>query len=222
MADGAELCPEDEMQRDREESQLDMSLSHMDVIAEEHSREPRAAHWYAAYTLANHERRVGEQLGRKGVENFLPMYESIRQWKDRRVRLQLPLFPGYVFVRIALFERLTVLRLAGVARLVGFGDRPAPLADEEMEGLRRGMGSQLKMEPHPYVSKGQRVRILRGPLAGMDGILLRNKGNFRVVLSIDLIMRSIVVDVDAEDIHAIETRPNWGESSAYQRGLACR
>lgn len=208
------------MQGDRGESQSDMSLSHLDVIAEEHAREPQAAHWYAAYTLANHEKRIGEQLGRKGVENFLPLYESIRQWKDRRVRLQLPLFPGYVFVRIALFERLTVLRLAGVARLVGFGDRPAPLADEEMEGLRRGMGSQLKMEPHPYVSKGQRVRILRGPLAGMDGILLRNKGNFRLVLSIDLIMRSVVVDVDAADIHPIEARPNWNELNAHDRGLA--
>jgi transcription antitermination factor NusG len=199
-----------------------MSLSHMDVIGEEPAGEPQAAHWYAAYTLANHEKRVGEQLGRKGVKSFLPMYESTRQWKDRRVRLQLPLFPGYVFVRIALSERLAVLRLAGVARLVGFGDRPAPLSDEEMEGLRRGTGNQLKMEPHPYVSKGQRVRILRGPLAGMEGVLLRNKGNFRLVISIDLIMRSIVVDVDGADIHPIEARLSWRESNATDRGLACR
>lgn len=201
-----------------------MSLSHMDVIGEEPATEPQAAHWYAAYTLANHERGVAEQLVRKGVENFLPLYESIRQWKDRRVRLQLPLFPGYVFVRIALCEKLAVLRLAGVARLVGFGERPAPLSDEEMEGLRRGTGHQLKMEPHPYVSmcKNQRVRILRGPLAGMEGTLLRNKGNLRLVLSIDLIMRSIVVDVDSADIHPIEAKSIWHEPNANERGLVCR
>lgn len=212
------------MQRGRKENQLDMSLSNMDVIADEQAAEPQAAHWYAAYTLANHEKGVAEQLVRKGVENFLPLYESIRQWKDRRVRLQLPLFPGYVFVRIALSEKLAVLRLSGVARLVGFGERPVPLSDEEVEGLRKGMGSELRMEPHPHVSmsKGQRVRILRGPLAGMEGILLRNKGNFRLVLSIDLIMRSIVVDIDGTDLHPIEARPNWRESNANERGLICR
>lgn len=201
-----------------------MSLSHTDVIGEEPATESQAAHWYAAYTLANHERGVAEQLVRKGVENFLPLYESIRQWKDRRVRLQLPLFPGYVFVRIALSEKLAVLRLAGVARLVGFGARPVALSDEEMERLRKGMGSQLKMEPHPYVSmsKGQRVRILRGPLAGMEGILLRIKANFRLVLSIDLIMRSIVVDTDGADIHPIEARSSWHETNANERGFICR
>lgn len=199
-----------------------MPLSHIDVIGEPATGN-EVAHWYAAYTLANHERGVAEQLVRKGVQNFLPLYESIRQWKDRRVRLQLPLFPGYVFVRIALSEKLAVLRLTGVARLVGFGERPVPLSNEEVEGLRKGMGSQLRMEPHPYVSmsKGQRVRILRGPLAGMEGVLLRNKGNFRLVLSIDLIMRSIVVDVDGGDIYPIEARSDWRESNANERGFTC-
>lgn len=199
-----------------------MSLSRLDAIADEQARLPKGACWYAAYTLANHEKRVAKQLGHKGVENFLPMYEAIRQWKDRRVRLHWPLFPGYVFVRIPISEKLMVLQLSGVARLVGFGDRPVSLADEEIEGLRSGMGGQLKMEPHPYLNKGQRVRILRGPLAGMEGILLRSRGKFRLVLSIDLIMRSVVVDVDAQDIRAIDMSLSPESRTAEIRGVECR
>lgn len=183
-----------------------MSSLHMDVIADRQDIERQPGNWYAAYTFANHERRVAEQLERKGIESFLPLYEAVRQWKDRRVRLQLPLFPGYVFVRIPLSEKLEVLRLAGVARLVGFGDQPASLAREEIEGLRGSMGGRVKMEPYPYLGHGQRVRVLRGPLAGMEGIVLRNRGKFRFVLSIDLIMRSVVADVDARDIHPIKAK----------------
>lgn len=161
--------------------------------------------WYAAYTCANHEKRVAEHLAGRGVEYFLPLYEAVHRWKDRRVRLQLPLFPGYVFVRLPLNARLRVLQAPGVARLVGFGDMPAPLADADIEALRRGLQGQVKMQPHPYVCEGQKLRILRGPLAGMEGILLRRKGRSRLVLSIDLIMRSVIVDVDAEDICPIDT-----------------
>lgn len=162
--------------------------------------------WYAAHTSAKHEKRVAEQLTRKGMEHFLPLYEAVRQWKDRRVRLQVPLFPGYVFVRFALSERLKVLQIAGVARLVGFGDKPVSLPDSEIESLRRGLQGSLKMEPHPYLNERQRVRIIRGPLAGIDGILLRKKGNLRLVVSIDLIMRSVAVDVDAADILPVGKR----------------
>ncbi|HLW81509.1 MAG TPA: UpxY family transcription antiterminator [Candidatus Acidoferrales bacterium] len=176
-----------------------------------------AAFWYAAYTSANHEKRVAEQLVGRGVEHFLPLYEAVHQWKDRRVRLQLPLFPGYVFVRLALAERLKVLKVPGVARLVGFGDKPAPLSDCEIEALRGGLQCQIKMQPHPYLSEGHKVRIMRGPLAGMEGIVLRRKGNLRLVLSLDLIMRSVIVDVDAEDIRPIGGPSSW---RTYQGGGA--
>src|SRR5229473_6075625 len=96
-------------------------------------------HWCAAYTLANHEKRVTEQLTERSVEHFLPLYESVRSWKDRKVRLQLPLFPGYVFVRVALQDRLQVQRIPGVAWLVGFSGRPSALPDEEIERLRVGL-----------------------------------------------------------------------------------
>jgi len=162
--------------------------------------EPR---WYAAYTSANHEKRVDVQLGQRSVEHFLPLYDSVRRWKDRRMKLQLPLFPGYVFVRLALPDRLKVLQVPGVARLVGFNGRPAVLPDREIEALRTSLAAQLRAEPHPYLTVGRRVRIQRGPLGGVEGILIRKKNALRVVLSLDLIMRSASVEVDVGDIERI-------------------
>src|SRR6267378_5822400 len=98
--------------------------------------EPR---WYAAYTCANHEKRVREQLEQRSVESFLPLYETVRRWKDRRMRLQMPLFPGYVFVRMVLMDRLRVLQVPSVVRLVGFNGHLSPLLDEEIEGLKKGL-----------------------------------------------------------------------------------
>lgn len=162
--------------------------------------EPR---WYAAYTSANHEKRVAEQLEARAVEHFLPAYSSVRRWKDRRVTLQLPLFPGYVFVRMELRNRLQVLQIPGVARLVGFGGMPTPLPQDEMDALRAGLAGGLRAEPHPYLNVGRRVRVKQGPLAGLEGILLRWKGNWRVVLSLDLIQRSVAVDVDASALEPV-------------------
>lgn len=162
--------------------------------------EYRVPRWYAAHTCANHEKRVAEQLGVREVEHFLPTYASVRRWKDRRVTLQMPLFPGYVFVRVPLRDRLPVVQIPGVARLVGFDGTPAALPDEEIEALRSSLASGVHAEPHPYLTAGRRVRIKTGPLAGLDGILLRRKRKFRVVVSIDLIQRSVAVDADAADI----------------------
>jgi transcription antitermination factor NusG len=154
--------------------------------------------WYAAYTSANHEKRVREQLEQRCVASFLPVYETLRRWKDRRKRLDLPLFPGYVFVRIALADQMRVLQIPSVVRLVGFNGHPSPLADEEIEGLKVSLAAGVLAEPHPFLTAGRRVRIKSGPLAGRQGILLRRRGRLRVVLSIELIMRSVVVDVDAD------------------------
>jgi len=160
-------------------------------------------HWYVAQTCSRHEKRVAEQLSGRGIENFLPLYEMMSRWKDRRVRVQLPLFPGYVFVRVPLQERLRALEIPSVARLVGFGGLPAPLPDDEMEAMRNGLAGQLHAEPHPYLTVGRRVRIKSGPLAGLQGILLRKKGNYRFLLSVDLIQRSVAADVDIADIEPL-------------------
>src|SRR5262249_37318701 len=151
-------------------------------------------HWYAAYTCANHEKRVAGELGARDVEHFLPVYSSVRRWRDRRVNLELPLFPGYVFVRLALRDRLHVVQIPSVVRLVGFNGLPAVLPDREMEILRLGLSETLRAEPHPFLTVGRRVRIKSGPLAGIQGILVRKKGSFRFVLSVDLIQRSIIAD----------------------------
>jgi transcription antitermination factor NusG len=161
------------------------------------------AHWYAAYTCANHEKRVATELGMREVEHFLPLYSSVRRWKDRRVELDLPLFPGYVFVRLALRHRLRVLTIPSLARLVGFGGLPTALPDAEMEIMRSGLSQSLRAEPHPFLTIGRRVRISAGPFAGLEGVLQRKKSHLRVVVSLELIQRSVAVDVDAADVQGM-------------------
>jgi transcription antitermination factor NusG len=160
-------------------------------------------HWYAAYTRANNEKGVTQQLGRRSVECFLPLYESVRRWKDRRVRLQLPLFPGYVFVRLALRDRLRVLEIPGVVRLVGFDRHPIPLPVEEIETIRTCLVRHQLMAPHRYVRRGQQVRVLSGPLEGLTGIVLRQKNRARFVISLELLMRSVAVELDSSDFDPI-------------------
>jgi transcription antitermination factor NusG len=164
--------------------------------------EPR---WYAAYTYANHEKRVAAEIEARGTEHFLPIYSSVRRWRDRRVTLDLPLFPGYVFVRLALRDKLRVLQIPSVVRFVGFDGYPVALPDEEMEILRSRLCERLRAEPHPFLTVGRRVRITNGPFAGFEGVLKRNKSSLRVVVSLNLIQRSVAVDVDAADISVLHT-----------------
>jgi transcription antitermination factor NusG len=161
------------------------------------------ARWYAAYTCANHEKRVAAELGARDVVHFLPLYSSVRRWKDRRVQLELPLFPGYVFVRLALRDRMGVVQIPSVVRLVGFGGLPAALPDAEMEIMRSGLSQVLRAEPHPFLNVGRRVRIIGGPFAGLEGVLKRRKSSLRVVVSLELIQRSVAVDVDAADVQGV-------------------
>jgi transcription termination/antitermination protein NusG len=159
-------------------------------------------YWFAAYTSAHHEKRVAAELGARSVEHFLPLYSSLRRWRDRRVQLDLPLFPGYVFVRLPFSERLRALQIPSVVRLVGFGGLPVPLPDDEIELMRLGLSQSGDAEPHPFLAVGRRVRITAGPFAGLEGILKRKKSSLRVVISLELIQRSIMVDVDASDVQA--------------------
>jgi transcription antitermination factor NusG len=159
--------------------------------------EPR---WYAAYTSANHEKRVAEQLALRSVEHYLPLYASVRQWKDRKTKLQLPLFAGYVFVRLALRDRLQVLQAPGVVRLVGFNGLPCALAEEDINAIQKCLDGGCRVEPHPYLQVGRRARVRSGPLQGMEGIILRRKNNTRFVLSFELIMRSVAVEIDGMEL----------------------
>lgn len=159
--------------------------------------------WYAAYTSANHEKRVAEQLAVRDVEHFLPTYASVRRWKDRRVTLDMPLFSGYVFVRIALHDRLRVQQVPGVARLVGFNGLPCPLPESEIEGIRTCFARKTQLEPHPYVSVGRRVRVKAGPLEGLEGLVIRKKNRSRFVISVELIKRSVAVELEALEVEPV-------------------
>ena len=156
--------------------------------------------WFALYTTPRHEKHVSEILAQRQIETFLPLYRTTRRWKKSRpVVLELPLFPTYVFVRIARGARGAVLGVPGVLSIVGSGREPWPLPDPEIEVIRLGM-QMRKIEPHPYLAVGEKVRIKAGMMTGVEGVLVRKKNDFRVVLSLDAIMRSVAVEVDADDI----------------------
>jgi transcription antitermination factor NusG len=165
-------------------------------------REPRDGNWYALYTCPRHEKRVAQQIERHSFSCFLPLYRSVRRWKDRRKELELALFPGYVFVRMALENRLQILQLPGVVRLVSFNGQPAAVPAEEIATLQGRLSGAMRIEPHPYLRKGRRVRVRSGPMQGLEGIVVRRKDSCRVIFSIDLIMRSVAVEVDEADLEA--------------------
>src|SRR5215813_13966485 len=169
------------------------------AYSENRSSSEQPHNWYALYTASNQEKRVEQHLRMKGVEVFLPLYTITKRWKNRMtMKIDLPLFTGYVFVRIALGERVRVLEAPAVVSLVGKGREPLPLPDTEIDTLRTGL--QLRqVDPYPYLKVGNRARIRFGPLAGMEGIVVRKAGQLRVVISIDSIMRSMAVHVDAEE-----------------------
>jgi transcription antitermination factor NusG len=161
---------------------------------------PCEKHWYAVYTCANHEKQVAGEAAARGVEHFLPLYSSVRRWKDRRLTLELPLFPGYLFVRLELCDRLRVLQIPSVVRLVGFNGEAVAVPDEEIAILRSGLSKGSGVEPHPFLTVGRRVQVIRGPFAGLQGILLRRRGSFRIVISVEFIQRSLAISVDAADV----------------------
>lgn len=165
--------------------------------------EPR---WYAAYVRTRHEKQVAKQLQERQLNCFLPVYRSVRRWKDRQKEVDLVLFSGYVFVHIHQRERLRVLQLPGVVRFVNFNGSPAVVPDSEIELLRHGLTSGARVEPHPYLKVGRRVLVKYGPLTGASGILVRRKDKFRVVISIEAIMRSVAIEVDAADVEACNVK----------------
>jgi len=156
--------------------------------------------WYAGYTAARHEKRVAQHFAERGVEHFLPLYETIHRWNNGRHRVQLPLFPGYIFVRTALRDRLRVIEVPGFVRLVGFSGLPCPLPSADINKMMQALNKGVLAEPYPYLTAGTRVETQNGPLQGMTGILLRRQNKCRVVISVDLIMRSMVVEVEASDV----------------------
>jgi transcription antitermination factor NusG len=181
-----------------------------------------AANWFAVYTSSRHEKKVAAYFAAREIQFFLPLYGARHRWANRcAMNIELPLFPGYVFVRIASQERVRVLEVPGVLSMVGFGRIPAPLPEFEIEALRSGLGLG-KIEPHPFLVIGERVRVKRGPMAGMEGILVRRKSSFRVVLALDVIMKCVAVEVDAEDVEAAVAKQSTAIRVLQARGRVSR
>jgi transcription antitermination factor NusG len=169
--------------------------------------------WFALYTTSRHEKRVAEYLNIRQIECYLPLYRAERKWSDgSRVTLELPLFPGYLFIHIRRNEKGCVLAVPGAVAVVGgTGGDPAPLPDTTIEALRTGLKLR-PAQPHPFMATGQRVRIRSGALAGFEGIVVRSKNGCRVVMTLEHIMQSYAVEVDSEDLEPMppEARPRAG------------
>ncbi len=156
--------------------------------------------WFAVYTAPRHEKSATKQFDCRQIESFLPLYSVVHRWKNRsNPKVDLPLFPNYVFVHIERRQCVRVLEVPGVLSIVGSGREPSPLPNSDIESLRSGL-SLRNFEPHPYLVAGEKARIKSGPFAGMAGIIVRKKNQFRVVLTLDLIRQSVAVEVDSDEL----------------------
>ena len=177
--------------------------------------------WYALYTRHQHEKSVAESIRRTGVETFLPLYSCAHRWADRTKEILLPLFPRYVFVRGGVVgQDLQILRTPGVYDFVRHLGRAAPIPEVEIESVRRLLESSLRIDPHPFLKRGDWVRVKSGPLLGLEGILLRKKNLYRFVLSVDLLQKSVSVEVDATTVERTPKkemgRPHRGARQSLQ------
>jgi transcription antitermination factor NusG len=166
--------------------------------------QPPCTDWFALYTSSRREKHVAKLLDERQIENFLPLYHADRQWKKSSpVTLDLPLFPNYIFVRAG--QKASLLSVPGVVSIVGSGRQPWPLPDHEIEAFRSAV-DVCKLEPHPVFTVGERVLIKKGALAGMQGVLVRKKSNFRVVLTVEAIKSSVSAEVHVADLEAVDAR----------------
>lgn len=156
--------------------------------------------WFAVWTRSRHESFVHQQLVGKGLDAYLPTVARWSHWKDRRKRIDWPLFPGYCFVRLGTGEARLVTSCTGVVSLVGFDGGPVPVADEEILSVRRLVESELRFDPCPFVQEGDPVEVTRGPLRGVVGRLQRKGARERLMVSVGLIGQGLIVDVDAADV----------------------
>lgn len=162
--------------------------------------------WFALQTRSRYEQFAAAHLRNKGYELFLPVYACRRRWSDRIKELELPLFPGYVFCKFDLLNRLPILITPGVIQVVGIGKNPIAIEDAEIAALQAVVQSELPRLPWPFLQVGQKVRIAYGPLSGFEGILANLKGNHRLVLSVSLLRRSVAVEIDSAWVSPISSK----------------
>ena len=162
--------------------------------------------WHALHTRYQHEKVVAELLARQEFETFLPLYTAVNRWKDRTKRLSLPLFPCYVFLRGGFDRRLQILKTPGVHAIVESAGCPGVIPEPEIAAIRRAVENSLRINPHPFLENGDWVRIKSGPLVGLEGILVRKQDQLRLVLSVEMLGRSVAVEVDAFIVERVSKR----------------
>lgn len=155
--------------------------------------------WFAVYTAPRHEKSVLQHLNSRSVESFLPIYASARVWNGRRAIVQMPLFPGYLFVCMRSEQRMNVLEAPGVLNIVSSHGKLVPLPEGEIEALRTALEAR-NAEPHPFLSAGKTVRIKVGPMRGLEGVIVRQTRRLRMIVSVQCIMQSFAVELEASDL----------------------
>ena len=161
--------------------------------------------WYALHTRSRFEKKLLSELTLRSIEVFLPMREIISRWKDRKKKIWVPLFPGYIFVNQVdtAASRYRVLNIPGAVRFVGHGGRAESIPDEQILAIRKFLEASVAVDPYPYMKIGNWVEVAAGPLKGIRGILVQKKGRFRFVLQVDLIQQAISVEIDASDVRPV-------------------
>jgi transcription antitermination factor NusG len=167
--------------------------------------------WYVAYTYPRHEKLVADHLAHKSVESFLPTLTKTSRWKDRQVKIELPLFPGYLFTRISASERIKVVSIPSVIRILSINEVPVPVSDADIEDLRlcvsRG-GSTL--QPHSFIAIGERVRVREGAFEGLEGFVVRHRNGCRLVVTIALIHQSVSLEIEETLLERVCSPPIHG------------
>src|SRR5262245_23301409 len=171
-----------------------------------HGAERQVA-WYAIRTRSRREKLVHDQIAGRGLEAFLPVVERRRRWADRWKQVAFPLFPGYCFARVSAADRLAVLKAKGVVEILGMNGEAVAVPDAEIEAVRTLVTTTLPFDPHPYLTVGMEVEVVRGPLDGVRGLLIRKDRKARLVLAIHLIRQAVAVEMDADDVRPLATRP---------------
>jgi transcription antitermination factor NusG len=161
--------------------------------------------WYALYTRSRFEKKMLSELTDRSIEVFLPMREILSRWKDRKKRIWIPLFPGYIFVNHVDTpeNRFRILNIRGAVRFVGHEGHAVPIPEEQIQYVRRFLESSIAIDPYPYIQVGCRVEVIAGPLKGIQGILVEKRGRFRFIIQVDLIRQAISVEIDASDVRPI-------------------
>jgi transcription elongation factor/antiterminator RfaH len=173
--------------------------------------------WYAVYTKHQHEKAAAKTLANKGLETFLPLRRQMHRWKDRNQLVALPLFPCYLFVRTNPERKLDILSTPGVFWLVGNGGHPSRIPSQEVEAIRTATNHSTGVETHPFLQTGDRVRVGSGPLAGIEGILVRVRNQYRLVLSVQLLRQSAAVEVDIGNTERVKSESDGGGSTGLAR-----